>query len=332
MEETNESASEDRSGSPAPSMYSFNASVDERLILREVYGRTLNSYNEMYFLPADNEEHRRLDLQHQIYTMILGALYPAIPLVRWALRPRRDRRPVILDVGTGSGSWAVDMAKEFPYCEVIGMDLVPPRIAGELPQNCRFEIDDANLGFFHYRGTFDVVHARAIAMGIKDYPALLKDLAQTLRPGGMIILGDGEMQLYDEERRPLSYSEADASWTQRVFFAGYNASKNKGGNIDCPTMNPTWLRSIDSLTDVGWDKVFIPIGPWIYANEREKVLAEMLRSNCLGYISGLEPLLMSEGYLKESVEKMQRGASAELLELKVRLYSRWSFAWAMKRL
>ena len=37
--------------------------------------------------------------------MALGALYPAAPLVRWALRLRRDRRPAILDVGTGSGSW-----------------------------------------------------------------------------------------------------------------------------------------------------------------------------------------------------------------------------------
>ena len=99
---------------------------------------------------------------------------------------------------------------------------------------------------------------------IKDYPAFLNDLAQTLRPGGMLILGDGEMQLYDEQRCPLPYSDTGASWTQKVFFAGYNAMKNRGGHVDCPTMNPTWLRSINSLTDVGWDKVFIPIGPWIY--------------------------------------------------------------------
>ena len=36
MEETDESASEARSGSPAPSVYSFNASVDERLIVSEL--------------------------------------------------------------------------------------------------------------------------------------------------------------------------------------------------------------------------------------------------------------------------------------------------------
>ncbi len=39
----------------------------------------------------------------------------------------------------------------------------------------------------------------------------------------------------------------------------------------------------------------------------------------------------SEGYLPESVEEMQREATRELQELSVHLYSRWSFAWAVKK-
>lgn len=330
MDDTDDAPFSERTMSPAPSLYSLTSS-DERLILREAYGRMVNSQIESYFLPADYEEHRRLDLQHQVYTMALGALYPAAPLVRWALRPRPDRRPAIMDVGTGSGSWAVDMAKEFPYCDVVGVDLVPPRFVGPLPENCRFEIDDANLGFSHYRETYDVVHARAVSMGVRDFPAFLRELATTLRPGGMLILGDGEMQLYDEQRHPLQYSERDSSWTQRIFFAAYNAMRNRGGSIDSHSMSPTWLRAVETLAEVGWDKVFIPIGPWIYANDKERVLAEMLRANTLAFISGLGPLLLSEGYLKESVEKMQREASLEIQELRVHLYTRWSFAWAMKR-
>lgn len=102
---------------------------------------------------------------------------------------------------------------------------------------------------------------------IRDFPALLNELAQVLRPGGVLLLGDGEMQLYDEHRKPISFAEPGQpgfSWTHRVFFAGYNAMKNRGGNIDSPSMSPTWLRAIESLTDVGWHKVFIPVGPWTY--------------------------------------------------------------------
>ncbi|KAI0807727.1 S-adenosyl-L-methionine-dependent methyltransferase [Fomes fomentarius] len=329
-----DTSSDGRSASPSPSLYSFSSSVDGRLMLRQAYGRMLNNQNDTYFLPADNEEHRRLDLQHQIITLALGGLYPAPNLVRRALAPRPGKVPTVLDVGTGSGSWAIDMAKQFPHCSVVGVDLAPPRVDGDLPLNCRFEIDDANLGFSHYRGSFDVIHARSISAGIRDFPHLLEEFAQALRPEGILLLGDGDMQLYDEWQEPLAYAEEGSpgfSWTHRVFFAGYNAMKNRGGSIDSTSMSPSWLRAIDAYTDVGWHKVFIPIGPWRYADYRERVLAEMLREDCLRYIGTMAPLLLSEGYLPESVEKMQREAAIELRELRVRLHSRWSFAWAVKK-
>lgn len=333
-DDSSDTYSETRSVSPAPSLYSFHSSVDGRLMFREIHGRTVNNQNETYFLPADMEEHQRLDLQHKMYTMMLGSLYPAIPLVRWALRPRPDRRPTILDVGTGSGSWAIDIAKEFPHCEVVGVDLVPPKIqeSDVVPENCRFELDDANLGFVHYRESFDVVHARAVALGIRDFPAFIGELASTLRPGGVLLLGDGEMQLYDDQKQALPFIEPCVSATHRVFFAAYNAMKARGSCTDSPSMTPSWLRNVETLTDVGWHKVFIPIGPWMYANERERVLAEMLRSNTLAYISGMKPLLLSEGYTAEAVEKMLADATNEVKEGKIHLHARWSFAWAMKKL
>lgn len=75
------------------------------------------------------------------------------------------------------------------------------------------------------------------------------------------------MQLYDEWQEPLAYADEGSpgfSWTHRIFFAGYNAMKNRGGSIDSTSMSPSWLRAIDAYTDVGWHKVFIPIGPWRY--------------------------------------------------------------------
>ena len=80
-----------------------------------------------------------------------------------------------------------------------------------------------------------------------------------------MLLGDGDLQLYDEHQQPLAYAEQGTpgfSWITRIFFAAYNAMKNRGGSIDSPFMSPTWLRAVDSFTDVGWHKVFIPIGPW----------------------------------------------------------------------
>lgn len=40
---------------------------------------------------------------------------------------------------------------------------------------------------------------------------------------------------------------------------------------------------------------------------------------------------LSEGYLPEVVANLQRESTEELRDLRVRIYSRWSFAWAVKR-
>ena len=149
------------------------------------------------------------------------------------------------------------------------------------------------MGFSHYRESFDVIHARSVSAGvralsvaffsvsliqvpkIRDFPQFLEELAQALRPGGVVLLGDGEMQLYDEWQEPLAYSEQGSpnfSWLHSIFFAGYNAMKTRGGSVDSPSMNPTWLRNIDAFTDVGWHKVFIPIGPWRYSGSSKCML------------------------------------------------------------
>lgn len=46
-----------------------------------------------------------------------------------APRPEGVDPPAILDIGAGSGRWALDMAKEFPHAEVVGLDLTPPNLA-----------------------------------------------------------------------------------------------------------------------------------------------------------------------------------------------------------
>jgi methylase of polypeptide subunit release factors len=56
-----------------------------------------------------------MDLEHHIFCLLTGGLHLA-PLTS----PQR-----ILDLGTGTGLWAIDAADKYPTAEVIGTDLSP---------------------------------------------------------------------------------------------------------------------------------------------------------------------------------------------------------------
>jgi len=65
----------------------------------------------------------------------------------------------VLDVGTGTGIWAIDVADHFRSATVTGVDLSPTQ-PQHVPPNCKFQIDDASKEWTFRKNHFDFIHIR----------------------------------------------------------------------------------------------------------------------------------------------------------------------------
>ncbi|KAG8918742.1 hypothetical protein FRC01_001682, partial [Tulasnella sp. 417] len=166
-------------------------------------GRKFQTTSNAYPLPIDSDEHSRLDLQHEVLRLMLdGKLYQNPELVEAALSPQDNTKRRVLDVGAGSGIWAIEMAEKFPHAEILGIDLVEPNIlsdpARRVPPNCSFQIADANKDMGQIDSVYDLVHFRCVEAGIYDADLFFYDAARVLRPGGLLLLAGANIQLVDE--------------------------------------------------------------------------------------------------------------------------------------
>jgi SAM-dependent methyltransferase len=89
----------------------------------------------------------------------------------------------------GTGIWAVEMAREFPKAQVVGLDLVPYATNElDLPSNLKLVLGDCAQGLAYPDGHFDIVHARLIVGGIRDWKALLDEVVRITKRGGLMVL------------------------------------------------------------------------------------------------------------------------------------------------
>jgi SAM-dependent methyltransferase len=137
-----------------------------------------------YALPTDLEETNRLDFQHYLLRYAFQGNYAA-PIGQPAS---------ILDVGSGTGRWAREMAATFPATRVVGLDVAPPPAddasagQGALPSNYTFQAGNVLEGLPFADQSFDFVHMRLLFLALpRDrWPFVVAELARVTRLGGWV--------------------------------------------------------------------------------------------------------------------------------------------------
>ncbi|KAF1842642.1 S-adenosyl-L-methionine-dependent methyltransferase [Cucurbitaria berberidis CBS 394.84] len=139
-------------------------------------GRRYHAYKEgSYWGPNDETQADQLDIFHHISLLLLDGELNKAPISK---NPTK-----VLDVGTGTGIWAIEFADKFPSAEVIGTDLSPTQ-PSLVPPNLRFEVDDFTEPWVFRRNSFDFIHARCLYGCVADWSAFYKEALDHLQPGG----------------------------------------------------------------------------------------------------------------------------------------------------
>lgn len=138
-----------------------------------------------YVLPKDASEHERLDAQHVLMHLLLGANY---------LAPLQAPR-AILDVGCGTGRWCREMAYRFPQAHLIGLDYDPRLLSSARPPNVTWQQGNALDPLPYLCHSFDFVHLRFAATWLKEshWLTVLREVVRVTRPGGLVELVEGDM-------------------------------------------------------------------------------------------------------------------------------------------
>ncbi|KAG8927372.1 hypothetical protein FRC01_007568 [Tulasnella sp. 417] len=143
------------------------------------------------------------------------------------------------------------------------------------PPNCLFETGDASAGLQRY-GRFDVIHARSVLQGIKDYAALCTDVAQVLNPRGVFISLEGDAGLYDKNKvkyGPQKEGDPDFSWSHELTMAYIEATgkRNPGFSNLTKVAGILGTPSGDPWGTIEGTTFFLPCGPYESGDEKERV-------------------------------------------------------------
>lgn len=162
----------------------------------------------------------------------------------------------ILDMGTGTGIWALDTGDQYPEAHVIGVDLSPiqPKWTA---QNVEFRVDDIDQPWV-FDAPFDLIHSRICSgLAIQSWPKYLNEASKHLRPGGWVEAQEFNLAVRSDDGT-LKEDSKILQWHnllhEGMMIAGRNMSQSAN---DIKTFMQE--AGFINVTVKEWK---FPIGPW----------------------------------------------------------------------
>ncbi|KAF2766273.1 S-adenosyl-L-methionine-dependent methyltransferase [Teratosphaeria nubilosa] len=271
------------------------------------FGRSYHSFRRgKYVIPNDEREQDRMDIHYHALRLTLENKHFIAPI---------ESPTGILDVGTGTGIWAMDVADDFPGAHVVGIDLSPIQPTA-VPPNAEFQIMDADEEW-DFGPRFDFVHTRFMGgFCVKSWPHFYEQAFQSLQPGGWVENQEFDVHFgCDDGTLPANSSANQWAelWGQGIRKLGLESR-----------MFPE--RMLQQMRDVGFINVTykeykMPIGEW----PKNKRLRKSGLFNLIGMIDGLSGLTVKTfthglGWSEEEIEILVAKVKSELQNRRIHTY------------
>lgn len=225
----------------------------------EENGRIYHGFRRgIYFLPCDDLEQDRLDIFHKVITVarVSDALI-------YSPHPRNGR---FLDLGCGTGIWAIDVAQKYPDAFVVGVDLSPIQPLNS-PRNCDFYAPfDFESPWALGEDSWDLIHMQLGCGSVVSWPSLYRRIFAHLRPGAWFeqVEIDFEPRCDDRSLEGLALHH----WYQCLKQATEEAMRPLAHN---PRETIRHLQEA-GFTEIDHQIVGLPLNPW-HQDEHEKTVA-----------------------------------------------------------
>lgn len=269
-------------------------------------GRTYQGYMpEEYLLPNDSAEQDRLDFSHEIYRLILDNKLAEAPI----------RSPeYALDIGTGTGIWALQFAEDNPTCNVIGTDLSSIQPLPWLP-NCQFLQENSELQDWLFPYKFDYIHLRGTIACFNDVMTIMRKAFDGLALGGWIEFQDACFEIDGVESGRFR-GTAMERWSRLV----PKGAAALGRNLAKAKLYKTQLEYV-GFVDVHERIIHVPGGPWPAGDKARLIGVYTANAFHTGVVDSFKNFLLAAGETSSAeVETLTTQVKKDIRDASIRWY------------
>ncbi|KAK4164588.1 Phosphoethanolamine N-methyltransferase [Cladorrhinum sp. PSN259] len=275
-----------------------------------------------YAFPNDEIEQNRDDMKHSMCLMLCQGEYFYAPV-----KEVLEKGGEVLDLGTGTGIWAIELGDRYPNTMFTGIDLSPiqPNL---VPENVHFFIDDFEEEWVDPVNKYDYIHIRHTLHSVQSTQLLLQRAMQHLKPGGYI-------EIQEIEVVPQS-DDASISPSIPYAFRDYINYMAAGLRIMGSEMHAI-LRLPDEMKAAGFEDVQsithkAPLGMWP-RDKRLRLCGLFMRTAIMDGLRGISHRpLTALGWTQLQIEMVLVDVRKALMDSKVHAYFTYRIVYGRKPL